>query len=117
MKNPELTEMEIAAAAYTEYSRITGGKSLATGQPLPLWCDLPDNIRYAWHGTIYKVVCMVLNQDEIQTIYHDSILAENKKYREALEKIAGKMPSIDDTPNTQSRMWEVDRIAKEALEI
>ena len=87
MKNTELTEMEIAAAAYTEYSRITGGKSLATGQPLPLWCDLPDNIRYAWHGTIYKVVCLVLNQDEIQTTYHDSILAENKKYREALEQI------------------------------
>lgn len=83
----ELTEMEIAAAAYTEYSRITGGKSLATGQPLPLWCDLPDNIRYAWHGTIYKVVCLVLNQDEIQTSYHDGLIAENKKLNEALERI------------------------------
>jgi hypothetical protein len=54
----ELTEMEIAAEAYTEYSRIAGGKSLATGQPLPVWCDLPDDIRYAWHGAIYKVLCL-----------------------------------------------------------
>lgn len=109
----ELTEMEIAAAAYTEYSRITGGKSLATGQPLPLWCDLPDNIRYAWHGTIYKVVCLVLNQDEIQTTYHDSIIAENKKLNEALEKIASQ-------PLEPAHIYEIaDRIrliAKVALE-
>jgi hypothetical protein len=109
----EMTEMEIAAAAYTEYSRITGGKSLATGQPLPLWCDLPDNIRYAWHGTIYKVVCLVLNQEEIQTTYHDSILAENKKLNEALERIASDIPaSRQNTPVSY-----LQGIAKAALEI
>jgi hypothetical protein len=53
------TEMELAEAAYTEYSRLAGGKSLATGQPLPPWSDLPDNILYAWHGAIYKVLCLV----------------------------------------------------------
>lgn len=49
-------EMEQARSAYTEYSRIAGGKSLATGQTLPTWDELPDMIRYAWHGSTYKVV-------------------------------------------------------------
>ena len=46
----------IGRSAYTEYSRIAGGKSLATGQTLPTWDELPDMIRYAWHGSTYKVV-------------------------------------------------------------
>ena len=49
-------EMEQARSMYTEYSRIAGGKSLATGQTLPTWDELSDVIRYAWHGSTYKVV-------------------------------------------------------------
>lgn len=34
--------------AYDAYCAATGGKSLATGDPLPAWDDLPDAISEAW---------------------------------------------------------------------
>lgn len=40
---------------YEEYSRHTGGKSLATGAPLPEWDDLPDNIKYAWEASAHAI--------------------------------------------------------------
>jgi len=47
---------EAAQIGYEEYSRHTGGKSLATGAPLPKWEDLPDNIKYAWEASAYAII-------------------------------------------------------------
>ena len=44
---------------FEAYSRHAGGKSLATGEPLPGWDDLPESIREAWRvagEAISKVV-------------------------------------------------------------
>ena len=39
-----------AEVGYTEYVRQAGGVSLVSGQPLPVWEELPDNIKYAWEA-------------------------------------------------------------------
>lgn len=53
---------------------------------------------------------MVLNQDEVQTTYHDSILSENKRYEAALLQILEV--ADEDWDNGQV----VANIAREALD-
>lgn len=40
--------MNIAEEAHEAYRRHTGGRSLASGQPIPPWADLPPAIQGAW---------------------------------------------------------------------
>jgi hypothetical protein len=42
--------------AYEAYRNHTGGKSLATGQEIPVWEDLPPAIRDAWAAAAAAVV-------------------------------------------------------------
>jgi hypothetical protein len=46
---------QLARAAYEGYRAHTGGKSLATGAPIPEWLDLPDAIQDAWVASIVAV--------------------------------------------------------------
>jgi hypothetical protein len=39
---------DYASGAYEAYKGAAGGRSLATGAPLPGWADLPEPIRQAW---------------------------------------------------------------------
>ena len=45
-----------ARIAYNAYSWETGGKSLATGDSLPSWDDLPRLMQEAWHTAAMAVV-------------------------------------------------------------
>lgn len=40
----------IGQIGYDAYRQHTGGKSLATGQPIPEWSELPQAIRDAWEA-------------------------------------------------------------------
>ena len=40
--------MSLAREAYEAYCAAAGGKSLVTGDPLPLWDMLPEKIQHAW---------------------------------------------------------------------
>lgn len=46
---PEV-EMTAARKAYEAYCDYTGGKSLVTGDKLPMWSELKSEIRNAWHA-------------------------------------------------------------------
>lgn len=41
--------------AYEAYRNHTGGKSLATGQPIPDWCELPSTIQEAWDAAVAAI--------------------------------------------------------------
>jgi hypothetical protein len=45
-----------AQVAYEAYFENAGGKSLATGQPLPPWEKLSPEIRAAWEAAATAVV-------------------------------------------------------------
>jgi hypothetical protein len=45
-----------AQIAYEAYFEKAGGKSLATGQPLPAWHVLPVEIQEAWEAAATAVV-------------------------------------------------------------
>ncbi len=44
--------MRLAQRAYEAYSAATGGVSLATGQALPTWDDLPESFQQAWIASV-----------------------------------------------------------------
>lgn len=44
----ENTTMDLGTVAYLAYAASSKGKSLATGDSLPAWNDLSENIREAW---------------------------------------------------------------------
>lgn len=48
--------IKLAAEAYKAYSKHTGGRSLATGDPLPLWEELPIEIQDAWRASTEAVL-------------------------------------------------------------
>jgi hypothetical protein len=47
---------EMAKIAYDNYCHYTQGISLVTGEKLPNWDDLPDNIKRAWRGSMLSVI-------------------------------------------------------------
>ena len=49
-----------AKGAYDAYKAAAGGKSLATGAPLPEWDALPGPIRKAWEASAAWVAGMAL---------------------------------------------------------
>lgn len=57
MREIEMTHevREIGRCAYGAYAEKTGGKSLATGDPLPEWDFLPLPIREAWAASAVAV--------------------------------------------------------------
>ncbi len=54
-----------AQIAYEAYFEAAGGKSLATGQPLPQWDALSPEIRAAWEAAAVAVMKSV-GQDIIR---------------------------------------------------
>lgn len=46
----------LAQVAYDGYREHTGGRSLATGQPIPTWEDLKPEIQQAWAASTRAVV-------------------------------------------------------------
>ncbi len=49
-----------AAIAYEAYRAHTGGVSLATGQRIPEWHELRQDIQHAWHASALAVENQVL---------------------------------------------------------
>lgn len=63
----KMTEgMRLDREAYEAYADHTGWKSLATGQPLPPWDELPAEIRRAWQVSTAWVVGRVLRREDSQ---------------------------------------------------
>lgn len=50
-------------AAYEGYSRASDHKSLITGDPLPLWPELPEPVRLAWDAAGSAVVAEAQNPE------------------------------------------------------
>lgn len=50
----------LAKELYTAYCEHTGGKSLATGQDLPKWENLPDTIKAAWQASANRAVSVLV---------------------------------------------------------
>ena len=46
---------DLAKIAYDAYVKAAGGKSLATGDPLPAFENLPQEIRWAWDAASQAV--------------------------------------------------------------
>lgn len=47
--------MTYGQIAYEAYRRCSGGKSLATGSPIPDWQELREEIQAAWEIAAYAV--------------------------------------------------------------
>lgn len=54
----------LGQVAYAAYSTQTGGKSLATGEDLPMWDDLQDVYRTAWQTAARAVIANMAADDE-----------------------------------------------------
>jgi len=54
-----MPEVDLAEVVYTGYRDHTGGKSLATGQNLPLWADLAPVIQAAWKASVTAVLAVM----------------------------------------------------------
>lgn len=69
-----ITIDRLAEIAYTCYRNHTKGKSLASGQLIPLWNDLKPEIQEAWKvaaagiGVIlaYKTICIPIDQEPVE---------------------------------------------------
>jgi hypothetical protein len=57
-----------AAIAYCAYRAHTGGKSLATGQNIPEWHELREDIQSAWNAAAAAVEAHVLLDSEARRI-------------------------------------------------
>jgi hypothetical protein len=57
-----------AAMAYLSYRQHTGGVSLATGQALPEWHELREDIQNAWNAAAAAVETHVLLDVEARRI-------------------------------------------------
>ena len=55
------TGRELAQQMYEAYSRSSGGKSLAAGDQLPPWGELPIEIKEAWRACAKKSTKVVLD--------------------------------------------------------
>lgn len=71
----------LARAAYEGYRKHTGGKSLATGQPIPEWYDLPDPIKDAWKASITAIQQEIADEvknriDDVRYTFCERLMAE-----------------------------------------
>lgn len=46
---------DLAKIAYDAYVKAAGGKSLVSGEPLPAFEDLPQEIQWAWDASSQAV--------------------------------------------------------------
>lgn len=53
------TPEELGREAYSAYRVKSNAVSLVTGSPLPMWNDLPGNVKDAWIYSAQAVVKMV----------------------------------------------------------
>ena len=53
----------LGRAAYEAYSRASDHRSLITGDPLPLWPELPEPVRLAWDAAASGVINEAQNPD------------------------------------------------------
>lgn len=54
----------LGQVAYEAYSTNTGGKSLATGDDLPVWGELDDVYQTAWIAAAREVIANAVIEDE-----------------------------------------------------
>lgn len=54
-------DYNFARKGYDAYSASTGGKSLITGDPLPVFDVLKDEIKDAWYAAADAVACAALD--------------------------------------------------------
>lgn len=121
---------DMAKIGYEEYSRQTGGESLATGASLPGWDDLPDNIKYAWEGSAFAIIRALGMTEETTTsadcasyIDDDGAPMEGAvikrgwlKYRRALEGIRDFRKESNLVTTWQDAFSRLAEIARESLE-
>lgn len=50
--------MSAGKVAYDGYRDFSDGKSLISGQPIPEWEKLPENIQQAWEAAARAVLAM-----------------------------------------------------------
>lgn len=86
--------MELAREAYEAYRRHTGGKSLATGQPIPAFEQLPDGIIKAWEVSTAWVVGLLTAQG----VHKDRLFVENERLKEAIWPGLPKWEPTEATP-------------------
>ena len=63
---------QLGRAAYEAYSHHADGRSLVTGDPLPVWLELPEEIRAAWVAAATEAVDQWAKSDAAQDRCHDS---------------------------------------------
>lgn len=68
--------MQLAKEAYEAYAGHAGWKSLATGQPLPQWDDLPKSIKAAWNVSAAWVAGKVSGNHDWQIPMKDRAFTE-----------------------------------------
>lgn len=44
------TSYRVGKVAYEAYSDCAGGRSLVSGEPLPMWAQMSTQMREAWHA-------------------------------------------------------------------
>ena len=76
-----MTLMELGQLAYEGYRRTTGGVSLVSGAPLPLWEELAWHIQAAWAVAAGDVACHVMGDTTAK-----------------LSKLSEKLPNPPDAP-------------------
>ena len=82
--------MNLAQEAYEAYANHTGWKSLATGSPLPQWCDLPKKIQEAWQVSAAWVAGKLTGNHDWRIKKPLAVLeSENTMLRDALVRIVG----------------------------
>jgi len=57
----KINVIEMAKKAYTSYCEFTNFKSLVTGDDLPKWDVLPNNIQAAWKHSISETMVECIN--------------------------------------------------------
>ena len=77
-------DLNLPRVAYETYLEAAGGKSLATGSPLPPWEDLPLRIREAWAMAAAATVARMFSHIRDPMRKCGQCLAEsNQELREA----------------------------------
>ena len=89
----------LGAAAYMAYRDAAGGKSLATGAPIPLWQDMDPKIREAWDCAADQVRSIVLDSIvEIAMQLSAGPARGSIDSKTLLERTKGAAGAISDNP-------------------
>ncbi len=58
-------QMEAAEDAYSAYCYAAGGKSLVSGETLPVWDNLPGAIKNAWHSAAMAAIASSVTRHDL----------------------------------------------------